>query len=290
MDAARAVPLTDHPEVPRTSALGIQAEIDCVALVLADQPMVADTYHQLRDQLLRVDRRAICEGLVGGLWQPIDENTEEPFRELRAGLQLASRGGATELLVIEQFLGAVGAFADASGAVSQREDALTAHARAQALDAFCAESDVEIAVNLVGKNGVTFAPTKVRGLAESQGFTALESGEYVFRDELGRALFTIRNGDATQPPGIRSNSAYLSGLTFALDVPRVPQPPQAFERMFTVALKFADVLQGELVDDNKKALTAKGRTAIGEAIREIVATMEERSIVAGTPAALRLYS
>ena len=60
--------------------------------------------------------------------------------------------------------------------------------------------------------------------------------------------------------------------------------------MFQLALQFADALHGELVDDNQKPLTAKGRKHIGDTIASIAAGMEARGIVPGSTVALRLYA
>jgi len=182
------------------------------------------------------------------------------------------------------------AFAHGIGAVSQREDIAAAMRRAQSVDALCADTDIEIAVNIIGKSGVTFATTKVRGLAESNGLTPIASGEFVLRDELGHVLFTLRNMNPEEPAGIKMAGAYLTGLSFALDVPRTPQPEKTFEKMMTLALRFADALQGEVVDDNRKLLTANGRKVISDTIVQIGSDMQSRGVAPGSPAALRLYS
>jgi hypothetical protein len=230
--------------------------------------------------------------LVGGVWHLIDDNTDDnaTFRELRAGLQLASRKGATEPSTIRAFDRLLADFSDEVGAVSQREELAAAEQRALEVDRLCAETDIEIAINLIGKNGATFATTKVRGLAESFGFAPLSSGEYQKRDALGHVEYTLRNMNADDPPGIRQAGAYLTGLTFSLDVPRTVSPVATFERMMADVLKFADLLGGEVVDDNKRPLTANGRKSIATTIHTIEQTMDAREIVPGSAAALRLYA
>ena len=289
-------PIVSTPIVPRSAeqigAPSINAEIDTVALILADEPMLPDRFWPAIDKLRQVSPRVFWEGLAGGLWQPITENSDDDmsYRELRAGLQLASRDGAIDIDTLRVFDELMAVFAQDIGAVSQREAIPAAMHRAQVVDQFCADTDIEIVVNIIGKNGVTFATTKVRGLAESSGMTALATGEYVLCDELGHVLYTLRNMSAAEPPGIRMAGAYLNGLCFALDVPRIRHPEKTFERMMTLALKFADTLQGEVVDDNRKLLTANGRKAIVDSISEVAATMEARNVPPGGGAALRLYS
>jgi hypothetical protein len=290
-------PIVDEPIMPRSafdSTLpGINAEIDSVALVLADSPILPDEFWPTVQQSQQVSKHIIWEGLVAGLWRPIDARNAddgEGFRELRAGLQLASRSGPVDSNTLHAFDEMMVAFAHGIGAVSQREAVGDAVKRSQAVDAFCADTDIEIAINIIGKNGVTFATTKVRGLAESNGLVGLDSGEYELRDELGHALFTLRNMNAEEPPGVRHAGAYLTGLTFALDVPRAAKPAQVFERMMTLALRFADSLQGDVVDDNRKLLTANGRKVIADTIASIGGEMEARGVTPGSAAALRLYA
>jgi hypothetical protein len=268
----------------------INPEIDSVATMLADTPVDADIYAPVIAESAAISPRIVWEGMTGGLWQVIDPTLDVAYRELRAGLQLADRGGATDEATIAAFHEAMGRYAIQLGAVAQREEVSEARRRAQMVDQFCAETDIEVAINVQGKNGVTFAATKLRGLAEAQGLKALPGGEFALHDDYGRVLFTLRNGHPQEAPGLRGEQPYFTLLSFALDVPRTPAPNQNFERMFTLALQFADVLHGEVVDDNKRILTANGRKVIGETIHGIVGEMQARNVVPGSAVALRLYA
>ena len=268
----------------------INGEVDTIAMMLADTPVDADVYAPMIEQSRVIAGTVLWEGLVGGLWQPIDPTLDDKYREIRVGLQLADRGGAVDASVLAQFDDAMSAFAAGIGAVSQREDMTEAQRRAQMVDQFCAETDIEIAVNIVGKSGVTFAATKLRGLAEAQGLVASPNGEFALKDDYGRTLFILRNGNAAESPSLRGEQPYYTQLTFALDVPRTPHPGRVFERMFTLALQFADVLHGEVVDDNKKILTTSGRKVIAETIHGITGEMQQHSVAPGSSVALRLYA
>jgi hypothetical protein len=289
-------PITSEPVVPRSAsgqaAPAINNEIDTVALVLSDAPMRAAQFWPTVEQSRQVSRSILWEGLADGQWTPIDADIDDEtgFRELRAALQLASRSGPVDGATLVNFNEMMAAFAAGVGAVSQREDLKTAGQRAQSVDAFCADTDIEIAVNLIGKSGVTFATTKVRGLAESAGMESVESGEYVMRDELGHPQFALRNMNADEPPGLRNAGTYLTGLSFVLDVPRTRQPEKTFERMMSLVLRFADTLHADVVDDNRKVLTANGRAVIVGTIAEIAGVMNARNVVPGSSTALRLYS
>ena len=278
---------------PGRQAPVLHAEIDSIALVLADTPIEAKQYEFVVEQSKKLGNGVRWEGLGGGLWQPITLPTLEAYRELRAGIQLADRRGAIDAPALTAFNDMVAQFAATIGAVCQREDVAVAMARAQRVDIFCADTDIEIAVNIIGKSGATFAVTKVRGLAESNGLSALESGEYVLHDDHGNGFITLRNIEPSEPAGIKRAggvAGYLTGLTLALDVPRSVDADRAFERMFALALKFADALHGEVVDDNRKILTANGRKVIADTIVHIMAQMDAQGIAPGSSVALRLYA
>jgi hypothetical protein len=267
----------------------LHPEIDSMALILADETLSPNQYQPMVAHTEKLGKGVRWEGLVGGLWQGILRDTHENFRELRAGMQLADRQGAIDQSALAAFNDLIVKFSASVNAVSQREDINVAARRAQAIDAFCADTDIEIAVNVVGKNGGTFAVTKLRGLAESKGMLAIDSGEYVMRDDRGHLLFTLRNFDPAEPPGIKRSTGYIAGLTFALDVPRTPNAHRIFEQMFNLANQFADVMQGEVVDDNRRTLTANGRKVIADTIVHISTEMEAKGIEPGSTTALRLY-
>jgi ZipA, C-terminal FtsZ-binding domain len=267
----------------------LHPEIDSMALILADETLSPKQYQPMVAHTEKLGKGVRWEGLVGGLWQGILRDTHENFRELRAGMQLADRQGAIDQAALAAFNDLIVKFSASVNAVSQREDINVAARRAQAIDAFCADTDIEIAVNVIGKNGGTFAVTKLRGLAESKGMLAIDSGEYVMRDDRGHLLFTLRNFDPAEPPGIKRSTGYIAGLTFALDVPRTPNAHRIFEQMFNLANQFADVLQGEVVDDNRRVLTANGRKVIADTIVHISTEMEAKGIEPGSATALRLY-
>jgi len=267
----------------------LHAEVDSMALILADETLAPNQYQPMVAHTEKLGKGVRWEGLVGGLWQGILRDTHENFRELRAGMQLADRQGAIDHAGLAAFNDLIVKFSASVNAVSQREEVNVAMRRAQAIDAFCADTDIEIAVNVIGKNGGTFAVTKLRGLAESKGMLAIDSGEYVMRDDRGHMLFTLRNFDPAEPPGIKRSTGYIAGISFALDVPRTPNAHRVFEQMFNLGQQFADVLQGEVVDDNRRALTANGRKVIADTIVHISTEMEAKGIEPGSATALRLY-
>ena len=62
-----------------------------------------------------------------------------------------------------------------------------------------------------------------------------------------------------------------------------------FEQMFNLSQQFADILQGEVVDDNRRVLTSNGRKVIADTIVHIATEMDAKGIEPGSATALRLY-
>ncbi|MDP3138355.1 MAG: cell division protein ZipA C-terminal FtsZ-binding domain-containing protein, partial [Burkholderiaceae bacterium] len=76
-----------------------------------------------------------------------------------------------------------------------------------------------------------------------------------------------------------------------LDVPRVDHGERVFMQMTELAKRFADALQGTLVDDNRQPLSESQLDHIRrEFIGKPQATMLAFGLPAGSPQAQRLFS
>jgi len=264
----------------------ISSRIDTVAVILADDPVMSEQLQPLLDALAAHRTPTGVEGIVDEQWHPIDSSPRRSWRELRVGLQLADRGGAATEEEVERFNRAIADFASTMNAVSQREAPAAAAARAAELDQFCADTDVEVALNVVGQFGATFAIARVTSFALENGLSETASGALVRYGGDGQPSFTIRRmEDGRAPPGAH----YYTGLTFALDIPNVVDPPRAFAEMARVAGLFALNLGGQLVDDNKRPLSDSGLASIRRSVEKISQDMETHGIPAGSALARRLF-
>ncbi len=135
---------------------------------------------------------------------------------------------------IAAFNETVAGFAASINAVSQRESPAEAAARSRELDRFCAEADIEVAVNLVGRAGATFSLARVKSLALENGFAETGSGVFERRGPDGTVAMRLRPLDG-EP---RRDAGYVTGLTFALDVPLVADPVAVLDDMGRVAEAF----------------------------------------------------
>jgi len=285
-DAAADEPAAGAQAVAPPASGVLSSRVDTIALILADEPITRAQLEPLLDALQPHTTPVHVEGLVGDRWMPVEESPAESWRELRAGLQLASRAGHVAEEEIAAFNETVANFAASQGAVSQRESPAAAAARSVELDRFCAEADIEVAVNLVGRAGATFGLARMKGLALENGFAETGSGTFERRATDGAVAMTIRlqDGDAKRA------GAYATGLTFALDVPHVTDPIAVFADMAAIAEAFGRELGGELVDDQRKPLGPAGLAAIKRSVEPVVRSMEAHGIAAGGALARRLFT
>jgi hypothetical protein len=283
----RAAPV-EELEAPVAPAAEISSRIDAVAVILADDPVMSEQLEALHRIADAHDTPVHVEGIVDEQWQPVESSPHRSWRELRVGLQLASRRGALTEEEIERFNQAIADFAESVGAVSQREAPVAAAGRARDLDQFAASADIEVAVNVVGQYGATLAVPRVKALALEHGLSETASGELVSFASDGTQEFAVRRFDdaAGKPPG----TPHHTGLTFALDVPHVPDPAAVLVDMVGVARSMAEQLGGELVDDNRRPLTDAGVASLARTVEKVVKDMEAHGVPAGSALARRLFS
>jgi len=150
--------------------------------------------------------------------------------------------------------------------------------------------DLEIGLNLFSRGGA-FSGTKIRALAEAAGMVLGSDGLFTRYDDSGRAQFSLQNYESTRFSADALRTLTTHGLTFLLDVPRVDHGERVFQQMSEIAKRFADTLQGALVDDNRQPLSESQLDHIRrEFIGKPQATMASFGLAAGSPQALRLFS
>jgi len=274
-------------EAPGGPAAEISSRIDTVAVILADDPVMAEQLEPLLNVLQSQTTPVHVEGIVDEQWHPIETSPKRSWRELRVGLQLASRSGPLAEDEIDRFNHAIADFAASVGAVSQREAPNAAAARARDLDRFAAGADIEVAVNVVGQFGAHLALPRVKALALELGMSETASGDLVSYASDGTAEFVIRPFDDAVG---KAAANHLTGLTFGLDVPHVANTASTFADMVAVARSFAEKLGAELVDDNRRPLSDAGIASIRRTVEQVVADMEAHGVPAGSPLARRLFS
>jgi ZipA, C-terminal FtsZ-binding domain len=222
-------------------------------------------------------------------WEHIVPDSEVPVRRLRVGLQLVDRMGPVSEADVATFTGAMHQLADELLAVADMPASRLLDQAAE-IDRFCAAVDLEIGVNLVSR-GTPFSGTKIRALAEAAGMVLGDDGVFTRRDDDGRTQFTLQNYETTRFSADSIRNMTTHGLTFVLDVPRVAHGERVFQQMADLAKRFAEALQGTLVDDNRQPLNDVQLDHIRrEFIGKPQATMASSGLPAGSAQALRLFS
>ncbi|WP_374327499.1 cell division protein ZipA C-terminal FtsZ-binding domain-containing protein [Azonexus sp.] len=222
-------------------------------------------------------------------WLPLHSDEDIAVRRLRIGLPLVNRLGPVAEGDLALFNGAMQALADELMAVADLPSSRPLDQAAE-IDRFCAAVDLEIGLNLVSR-GIPFPGTKIRALAEAAGMTLGVDGLFTRYDDAGRPQFSLQNYENTLFSGDSLRTLTTHGITFLLDVPRVEHGEAVFVQMVALAQRFAEVLQGMLVDDNRNPL---GESQLDHIRREFIgkpqATMRSFGLAAGSPQALRLFS
>lgn len=262
-----------------------------VAMELVESVPVMQILHSQRDVLLRLNKPVHWVGFNerNREWERLQPDSHLSIRRLRIGLQLVNRLGPVSPSDVAIFGNAIQALADELMAVADMPPSRVLDQAAE-LDQFCAAVDLEIGVNLVSRAG-SFSGTKIRALAEAAGMVLGIDGLFTRYDDLGRAQFSLQNYETTafSPEALRTMTTH--GLTFLLDVPRVDHGERVFMQMTDLAKRFAETLQGVLVDDNRQPLSdAQLEHIRREFIGKPQSTMTDYGIPAGSARAQRLFS
>lgn len=264
-------------EVVTTSML--DAALDFIAEIRASDPIPAVNVPTFPGA-----KRIVTLGLNdAGQWEVVVSTSRSRYRQLQVGLQLADRQGALTQEQLNAFCMGVQQFADefdASVTFPQRSAKLNT---ARELDEFCASVDVLIGLNILPVTK-PFPVEKIRVLAEKAGLLRGPDGNFHYRSDSGKTLFTLTNHDES-PFGTTSE-----GLTLLFDVPRVAGGLAVFDYLADFAQTLSTALEGTLADDNGKVLTESSLDNIRAQLADIYARMDDRGIAAGSMAALRLFA
>ncbi len=266
--------------------------IDYIAGIDAAEPISAAGLAELHTHAAAAGKRFRVVGFNPdiGEWEEAGRLSGGRYSHLRLAVQLLSRKGIVDLTVITTISDAVRECAARFSASAHCPDIHTAVVAARDLDAYCAEVDVAIGVNVVPPAGASFAGTRIRTLAESAGFKLEPVGVFHYLDDARQTLFTLDNHEPAPFLPEQIKHLHTSGITLLLDVPRVADGPGALDLMLRTGALLADGLGGTLVDDNRVVLTDNSVRAIQQQLKSIHVKMEARGMAPGSERALRLFS
>ena len=290
-----AVPAAMAPRISPAAKIGVvdvpRPEIDYIVEIRAGEFIAVDKLVKMQHSLPGLMRRISFGGLnyQSKAWEALTPD-DARYTSVRVALQLVNRTGPVNDEQLRAFGGVVRQIASEMAAIAELPEFAPALEQAVSLDAFCADVDVLVGINVIANTGQVFHGTKIRALAEAAGLHLQASGVFHCHDEQGGTLFSVDNQEP-EPFLIDSMRNMTSpGITFLLDVPRVANGIRVFDRMVAMSRHFADSLDGMLADDNRALLNDSGLDRIRAQLRAIYASMEQRGIEAGSPLALRLFS
>lgn len=287
-----AVPVThtaDQPSAP--PADWCDDSIDLIAQLHFQNGIAADDLRQAQAAMQghqRVPLRAFVE-LSPSQWRPLSEVSDVTLTHAWFALQLVDRRGAVSTNDFEVLRHALQALVSLRDGTLLFPDVVAIGEQAKALDDFCAQLDLQLALNVLDAGNGAFAGTKIRGMAEAAGMSLAANGEFQAHDDNGNFMFAMANmGEAFDAQTIRDLQTH--GLTFFLDVPHVKNGGHAFERMLSSARQFTNTLNASLVNAQRAPVSDVMVDSIRRKIFEIHEQMNIAGIPAGGVRALRLFS
>ncbi|MBM3343532.1 MAG: hypothetical protein FJY56_15695 [Betaproteobacteria bacterium] len=280
------------PPAAPPSIANIDETIDCVAMLSSDAPLSAAQVAEVLSGVASCGRtwRAAGYNVGSGRWEEVNRAVTGQYTRLKLALQLANRGGPLSAVQLGAFADALTLLSTRFSASLQLPDADKVLDEAKALDAFCADVDVTIGINVIAADGDSFSGARVRALVESEGFRLEPDGVFHLEDENENTLLNICNHEAAPflPEAVSAMST--RGLTILLDVPRVADAERALQRMFELGRSLSVTLKGWLVDDNRNTLSAASMEKIHKQLQDLHTAMHARGVAPGSARALRLFS
>lgn len=228
---------------------------------------------------------------VAPLWTLLKEvSPHQKVSKIACSIQLADRSGAISRNLLNRFQLAVSEINKLLNAQLAWQETGDILSKANALDAFCIEVDKTIGFHLVHGEQGAFTGTKLKGLAEAQGFRLSSDGSFKYFDENGHPLFIMFNRENFRFNVEMLRNSVIKGITFQLDIPHVAENGHAFNQMVQVAKQMNIGLNAMLVDEGNKVLGDAQLEKISQQLKAIHSNMLARGIVPGSESAVRLFS
>jgi ZipA, C-terminal FtsZ-binding domain len=285
----RIDPRRSDNHVPAVSPAGAD-KLDYQVDLVSHNPIPPSNLEKALRQVSDLAHRIQLWGAANNTWVAVDLHAAPKYTRVRATLQLVNRSGVVppeDLLTFKRAFERCAAESEASAESAETEPFIEV---ARDLDRFCQESDVMVGLSVIAQKSGPFPGTKVRAWAEATGFQLRPDGIFQINDEHGHPSITM---ESHENPGFvpeRIRTLTTNGVTLMLDVPKVANGVQAFDKLVGLARQLANAMGGVLVDDNKMAVNESGLDQIRGQLKQIYQEMDARGIPAGSSLALRLFS
>jgi len=268
----------------------VDRRIDCVVPIRLAGPIHGEKALPLAQRLRRAGSKPVyIEGKSEGSerWELV-QNAQR-YEELRAAVQLANRGGPLNELEFSEFVSGVQQLADAIDGAPEFPDMLETVSMARELDAFAAQCDAQLSINVLS-DGAPWSANYVQAVASQDGLLLSRDGtRFVKLDAKQSPVFMLQFGDTNF---LRDDLTYKGGqmITLILDVPVADEDILPFRLMCDYAKSLAERIGGRVVDDQRRPLPEQALLAIEKQLMTLYARLEEAGIQAGSAATRRLFS
>lgn len=294
--------------------------IDCVVPIRLETPVAGEKVLALAAPLRRAGLKPMhLEGRQGAEaeWEPLRSGSA--YDALQIAVQLANRGGALNALEFSEFMAALHQLAeglDAYAAHVEFPDMNETVANARELDAFAAQCDAQLGINVIS-DGAPWSAAYVQTMAGQDGLVLSRDGTRFTKFQEISAVVPDKaeTADSDAPPAepvgaltsipqplftlqfattnfLRDDLTAHTGnrITLLLEVPNAPEALAPFRRMWEYAQTLASRMGARVVDDNLQPLPEAAITGIEKQLQGLYQHLEARGIPAGSTVAKRLFS
>lgn len=278
--------------MPAVPAEWGDGSVDCLVRIEFVAPVpVRVLREEHRDWSERIDKPVQWLGLDEhtGHWRTLLPDDPGSVKHLAAALQLVDRLGAVSAETLTIFVEGMTRLAQRFVGRIEAPETAALLTRAQELDAFCASVDLQLTLHVLPRNTAQLSGALLKPLIDRLGLR-LEGERFVATNPDGSEAFALLCRSATSFPAEQVAAMQLSELIFSLDVPRVANGVQAFERLLDCARQCAEALGGQLADAHRKPLPEATIAIIRSRIAELQSRMAERGIAPGGVRAMRLFA
>lgn len=266
--------------------------IDVIAAIELEHPVSGEAVLQHMPATRRVGSKPFAtEGLCesDGLWE--SPQAGRRYSALQAGVQLANRAGPLNELEYSEFVMKTQALADALSGTPEFPDMLDAVARGRELDHFASEHDAQLSVTL-----------RARHTAWSAGYVQQHAARLGFVAGVLPGRMVLPASVGGQPPvlGLQYDpqaalaadpaQTAIRDVTLSLDVAQVQRAEQPYVRLREAARHLAEVMDGQITDDNGQPLSSDAMDLIGAELENLYDKLDARELSAGSVLARRLFS
>lgn len=223
-------------------------------------------------------------------WERVIAESHTLYSHFRIALQLVDRGGAISAAKLSDFRDLVLGIARHIRASADIPNFHEMHHRAVELDAFCAEVDQMVGINLVPPGERLLSGIRIAHAAAMHGMALEADGAFHLKDASGHGALCLINQNSMPFQHLNLDTFTTPGITLLLDVPRVEHPALQFDRMVSIAHELSRELQVNMVDDNRVVLSEAGLERIRKQVAAVEAKMCAAGISPGSAQARRLFA